>query len=78
MDEVRQNSPSCQICGKAINENDEFILVGRYPESAIEWIGNRHSGHPVRHFKAPETYGLLHHKSCFLESVRKENAGEAI
>lgn len=62
----------CEICGKTIEENDEFVLVGKYPKAAVKWISTEYSGFPFRHYQAPESYGLIYHKSCFLESAKRE------
>jgi len=56
----------CELCKKAINKDDEFVLEGKYPSRwASYWramgiassMGSAGPGH----------YGKIFHKSCYLE-----------
>jgi sarcosine oxidase delta subunit len=49
---------SCEYCGKKVKENEEFILVGKYP----------------RHRARAQIEGELYHKACFLNLMKKEIA----
>jgi len=57
----------CEICGKTVNEGDEFVLVGKYPSHGKVWVHSTYGG-----YSPPEKYGLLYHKSCFLEILKKK------
>lgn len=62
---------SCEFCGKEIMKDEEFILVGKYPGLGKVWLRSS-----VVRWVPPDTYGKLYHKSCFLESLKKQTVEE--
>jgi len=59
----------CQYCHKKIKEEDDFILVGKYPSTMEKWSEKvSPSNFP---FLGPEDFGTIYHKSCFFEMANK-------
>jgi len=57
----------CSYCHKEIKKDDEFVLIGKYPSTSEKW-----SSHPPFHApRAPENFGTVYHKSCFVEMIYK-------
>lgn len=55
----------CQNCHKELKEDDDFIVIGKYPSTMDKWREKVSlSNFP---FLGPETFGTIYHKSCFLE-----------
>jgi len=60
---------NCEYCGKPVKEFQLFILVGKYPTRGQMWKWSEAS-----YYVAPESYGKIYHKDCFLEALNKEKA----
>jgi hypothetical protein len=63
-------------CGEEIKKDDDFILVGKFPSGWEKWKDVRlhfHSDGQV----SPEDFGMIYHKSCFLEMMKKEGVPRA-
>jgi hypothetical protein len=54
---------SCDYCGKKVAKGEEFVIVGKYP---VLWKTIFSRG------TAPEDFGKLYHKACFVESLKRE------
>jgi hypothetical protein len=57
---------NCQYCHKEIQKDDDFVLVGKYPSFWNAWkpFGTK--------WTYPEEFGMIYHKSCFLEMMKNE------
>ena len=60
---------NCEYCGKPVKEFEEFILVGKYPTRGQMWKWSE-----ADHYVAPESYGKIYHKNCFITAMKKEEA----
>jgi hypothetical protein len=58
---------NCEYCGKPVKEYEEFILVGKYPTRGQMWKWSE-----ATYYVAPESYGKIYHKDCFITAVKKE------
>lgn len=56
----------CEYCHKKMKKDDDFVLVGKYPNFWKAWqpFGAR--------WTYPEDLGTIYHKSCFLEMMKNE------
>jgi len=61
------SSMNCEYCGKPVKEYEDFILVGKYPTRGQMWKWSEAS-----YYVAPESYGKIYHKTCFITSIKKE------
>ncbi|MCW4007266.1 MAG: hypothetical protein NWF09_01045 [Candidatus Bathyarchaeota archaeon] len=57
----------CECCGKPVKAYEDFILVGKYPTRGQMWKWSEGS-----YYVAPESYGKIYHKDCFIEALSKE------
>jgi len=60
---------NCKYCDKPIKPYEDFILVGKYPTRGQMWKWSEAS-----YYVAPENYGKIYHKNCFISSIKKEEA----
>jgi hypothetical protein len=63
------NMTNCQYCHKEIKEDDDFILVGKYPSTMQKWREKVSVSNIP--FLGPETFGTIYHTSCFHEMANK-------
>jgi alpha-L-arabinofuranosidase len=63
------SSMKCAYCGKPVKTFEDFILVGKYPTRGQMWRWSEASS-----YVAPENYGKIYHKDCFMASLKKEKA----
>ena len=63
---------NCEYCGKPVKTFEEFILVGKYPTRGQMWKWSEGNS-----YVAPENYGKIYHKNCFLALLNKEKAKQA-
>jgi hypothetical protein len=61
------SSMNCEYCGKPVKESEDFILVGKYPTRGQMWKWSEAS-----YYVAPESYGKIYHKNCYIASLNKE------
>jgi hypothetical protein len=66
------SSMNCEYCGKPVKTFEEFILVGKYPTRGQMWKWSEGNS-----YVAPENYGKIYHKNCFLALLNKEKAKQA-
>lgn len=61
----------CKYCHKEMKKDDDFVLVGKYPSG---WQKLQFSGFLARapRSRSPEEFGMIYHKSCFLEMMKNE------
>jgi hypothetical protein len=64
------NMTDCQCCHKEINNDDDFVLVGKYPSTMEKWRNVSPSNIASGPY-APENLGTIYHKSCFLGMANK-------
>jgi len=60
---------NCKYCGKPVKPYEDFILIGKYPTRGQMWKWSEAS-----YYVAPESYGKIYHKDCFIKSIKKEEA----
>jgi len=60
---------NCKYCGKPVKSYEEFILVGKYPTRGQMWKWSE-----AGYYVAPENYGKIYHKNCFITAIAKEEA----
>jgi hypothetical protein len=58
---------NCVYCGKPVKTFEEFILVGKYPTRGQMWKWSEGSS-----YIAPENYGKIYHKDCFIATLKQE------
>jgi hypothetical protein len=63
------SSMNCEYCGKPVKEYEDFILVGKYPTRGQMWKWSE-----ATYYVAPENYGKIYHKNCFIATLNKEKA----
>jgi hypothetical protein len=66
---MKVSSMNCEHCGKPVKPYQEFILVGKYPTRGQMWKWSEAS-----YYVAPENYGKIYHKNCFITAIKKEEA----
>jgi hypothetical protein len=57
----------CESCGKPIEKDEDFILVGKYPKYTKIYMMSQ-----AKITVRPEAYGKIYHKDCFMEILKKE------
>jgi len=60
---------NCKYCGKPVKPYEDFILEGKYPTRGQMWKWAEAS-----YYVAPENYGKIYHKNCFITAIKKEEA----
>jgi len=56
----------CEFCGKEVMEDEEFVLVGKYPSVGKIWFRSA-----IVRWAPPQIYGKIYHKACFVELCKK-------
>ncbi|UCE96345.1 MAG: hypothetical protein JSV51_01680 [Candidatus Bathyarchaeota archaeon] len=56
---------SCEICGRKLKKDEEFILTGKYP-SGIKILA-----YAFANWVPPEDYGRIFHKKCCERAIEK-------
>jgi hypothetical protein len=58
---------NCEYCGKPVKPYEDFILDGKYPTRGQMWKWSEGS-----YYVAPENYGKIYHKNCFIRAIKNE------